>query len=133
MSDKPLRIGMALGVVLGVAAAAGAAPASPKAGVYQYVIHKAQGTPAEVAAAIAEAAPGAGFEVLAVVPVGSPEGCGVPSASIRKAAAYTSCRRERNEPTTVRPAAAREEAPAPSMTPERGARESDLRAPRRGR
>ena len=76
MNHTPLRIGMALAVVLAVAAAAGAAPASPKAGVYQYVIHQAQGTPAEVAAAIAGAAPGAGFEVLAAVPVGSPEGCG---------------------------------------------------------
>jgi hypothetical protein len=67
---------MALAVALAVAAAAGAAPASPEAGVYQYVIHKAQGTPAELAAAIAEAAPAAGFETLALVPVGSPEGCG---------------------------------------------------------
>jgi len=75
MNHNPLRIGMALAVVLAVAAAAGAAPASPKAGVYQYVIHKAQGTPAEVATAIAEAAPAAGFEKLALVPVGSPEDC----------------------------------------------------------
>ena len=76
MSYKPLRIGMALAAVLAVAATAGTAPASPEAGVYQYVIRAAQGTPVEVAAAIAEAAPGAGFEVLGTVPVGSPEGCG---------------------------------------------------------
>ena len=76
MNHKPLRTGLVLAVVLAVAAAAGAAPASAKTGVFQYVIHKAQGTPAEVAAAIAEAAPEAGFEVLAAVPVGSPEGCG---------------------------------------------------------
>ncbi len=75
MSYKPLRIGMALVAVLAVAATAGAAPASSKAGVYQYVIHEAQGTPAEVAAAIAEAAPKAGFDKLALVPVGSPEDC----------------------------------------------------------
>ena len=75
MNRNSLRIGMTLAVVLAVAAAASSAPASPKAGVYQYVIHKAQGTPAEVAAAIAEAAPAAGFEKLALVPVGSPEDC----------------------------------------------------------
>ncbi len=81
MNTNPLRIGTVLVVVLAVAAAAGAAPASPEAGVFQYVVHKAQGTPAEVAAAIADAAPGAGFEKLALVPIGSPEGCGY-SASV---------------------------------------------------
>ena len=75
MKSNSLRIGMVLAVALVVATAAGAAPASPEAGVFQYVIHKAQGTPAEVAAAIAEAAPAAGFEKLAIVPVGSPESC----------------------------------------------------------
>jgi hypothetical protein len=77
-----LRIGMVLAVVLAVVATAGAALASPEAGVYQYVIHRAQGSPAEVATAIAEAAPGAGFEKLAVVPVGSPEGCGFNAAVV---------------------------------------------------
>jgi hypothetical protein len=76
MNHRPVRVGLSLAIALAVAAAAGAAPASPKAGVYQYVIHEAQGTPAEVATAIAEAAPAAGFETLALVPVGSPEGCG---------------------------------------------------------
>jgi hypothetical protein len=70
------RIGTALAVALTVAAAAGATPKSPEAGVFQYVLKKAQGTPAEIAEAIAEAAPAAGFEVLGHVPVGSPEGCG---------------------------------------------------------
>jgi hypothetical protein len=82
MNRHPLRIGTVLAVVLAVVAAAGAAPASPEAGVFQYVIHKAQGTPAEVAAAIAEAATTAGFEKLAVVPVGSPESCNFTAAVV---------------------------------------------------
>ncbi len=76
MNSNPFRIGTILAVALALATGAGAAPSSPKAGVYQYVLHKAQGTPSEIAAAIAEAAPAAGFEVLGLVPVGSPEGCG---------------------------------------------------------
>ena len=75
MNHNLLRVGMVLAVALVVASATGAAPASPEAGVYQYVIHQAPGTPTEVAAAIAEAAPGAGFRVLAMVPAGSPETC----------------------------------------------------------
>jgi hypothetical protein len=75
MNDNLLQIGTVLAVALLVASAAGAAPASSEAGVYQYVIHQAQGTPTGVAAAIAEAAPGAGFQVLAIVPAGSPETC----------------------------------------------------------
>jgi hypothetical protein len=46
MNHSLLRIGSALLVALAVAVAAGAAPASPEAGVYQYVARKVQGTPA---------------------------------------------------------------------------------------
>jgi hypothetical protein len=75
MISNRLRIGTVLAVALALGTGAGAAPTSPEAGVYRYVVHKAQGTPAEIAAVIAEAAPAAGFEVLGLVPVGSPEGC----------------------------------------------------------
>ena len=76
MIENPLRIGSVVAVALALATGAGAAPQSPEAGVYQYVVQKAQGTPAEIADAVAAAAPAAGFEVLGLVPVGSPEGCG---------------------------------------------------------
>jgi len=70
-----IRPGAGLAVALAAATAAGAAP--PEApGVYQYVVHKAEGTVDFAASAIAAAAPGAGFELLARVPVGSPAGCG---------------------------------------------------------
>lgn len=75
MISNRLRIGTVLAVALALATRAGAAPTSPEAGVYQYVVKNAQGTPAEIAAALAEAAPAAGFDVLGLVPVGSPEGC----------------------------------------------------------
>lgn len=55
--------------------AAVAAPPAPP-GVYQYVVHQAEGSVDAVASAIAAAAPGAGFQTLARVPVGSPAGCG---------------------------------------------------------
>jgi hypothetical protein len=60
-------------VALVVATTAGAAPAAPP-GVYQYVVHQARGSVDAVASAIAAAAPGAGFQALARVPVGSPAG-----------------------------------------------------------
>ena len=69
------RPAAALAVALAVATAAGAAPAAPP-GVYQYVVHQARGSVDAVASAIAAAAPGAGFQALARVPVGSPAGCG---------------------------------------------------------
>ena len=66
---------VAIAVALAVATTAGAAPAAPP-GVYQYVVHGARGSVDAVASAIAAAAPGAGFQALARVPVGSPAGCG---------------------------------------------------------
>jgi len=63
----------AFAVALGAAAAAGAAPPAP--GVYQYVVHRADGPVDGVAAAIASAAPDAGFQVLARVPAAAPAGC----------------------------------------------------------
>jgi hypothetical protein len=82
MRQNLLRTGTALAVALAACVVASAAPASPEAGVYQYVAHQVEGTPAEVAAAIAEAAPAAGFEKLAVVPVGSPAGCDFTAAVV---------------------------------------------------
>ena len=70
-----MRRATLLAVALAVATTAGAAPAAPP-GVYQYVVHQARGSVDAVASAIAAAAPGAGFQVLARVPVGSPAGCG---------------------------------------------------------
>ena len=63
----------AFAVALGAAAAAGAAPPAP--GVYQYVVHRADGPVDGVAAAIASAAPDASFQVLARVPAAAPAGC----------------------------------------------------------
>jgi hypothetical protein len=63
-----------LAVALAIATTAGAAPPAP--GVYQYVVHKAEGSVDSVASAIAAAAPGAGFQVLARVPASAPAGCG---------------------------------------------------------
>jgi hypothetical protein len=64
-----------LAVALAVAPTAGAVPpAAP--GVYQYVVHGAEGTVDAVASAIAAAAPGAGFQTLARVPASAPAGCG---------------------------------------------------------
>ncbi len=60
-------------IALAVAATAGAAPPAP--GVYQYVVEKAEGSVDAVASAIATAAPGAGFQLLARVPAGAPAGC----------------------------------------------------------
>ncbi len=62
-----------LAIALAVAATAGAAPPAP--GVYQYVVEKAEGSVDSVASAIATAAPGAGFQLLARVPAGAPAGC----------------------------------------------------------
>ena len=70
-----MRRATLLTAALAVATTAGAAPpAAP--GVYQYVRHGAEGTVDAVAAAIAAAAPGAGFELLARVPASAPAGCG---------------------------------------------------------
>jgi hypothetical protein len=63
-----------LAVALAVASTAGAVPpAAP--GVYQYVVHRAEGSVDSVASAIATGAPAAGFQLLARVPVGAPAGC----------------------------------------------------------
>ncbi len=69
------RPAAALAVALAVATTAGAAPAAPP-GVYQYVLHAARGSVDAVASAIAAAAPGAGFQALGRIQVGSPAGCG---------------------------------------------------------
>jgi hypothetical protein len=69
------RPAAALAVALAVATSASAASEAPP-GVYQYVVHGARGSVDAVASAIAAAAPGAGFQALARVPVGSPAGCG---------------------------------------------------------
>ncbi len=70
-----IRPAVVLAAALALPVGAGAAEA-PRAGVYQYVVTSAQGTRDAVAAAIAEAAPLAGFRVLARVPAGAPAGCG---------------------------------------------------------
>lgn len=76
MINQSFRIGTVLAVALALATGAGAAPVPPEAGVFQYIVHEAKGTPQDVATAIAQAAPEVGFEVLGIVPVGTPEGCG---------------------------------------------------------
>jgi len=58
-----VRRGLLLAGALAVAASASAAPPAP--GVYQYVVHGAEGTVDAIAAAIAAAAPGAGFQLVA--------------------------------------------------------------------
>ena len=69
-----MRRATLLAAALAVSTTAGAAPpAAP--GVYQYVLHQAEGSVDSVAAAIADAASGAGFQLLARVPAGSPAGC----------------------------------------------------------
>jgi hypothetical protein len=73
MTRSLSRPAAALAVAL--ATTAGAAPAAPP-GVYQYVVHGARGSVDVIASAITAAAPGAGFQALARVPVGSPLGCG---------------------------------------------------------
>lgn len=65
---------IALAAALAVAATAGAAPPPP--GVYQYVVHRAEGTVESISDAIAAAAPAAGFQAVARVPAAAPEGCG---------------------------------------------------------
>lgn len=75
MTRSLFRPAAALAVALAVATTAGAAPAAAP-GVYQYVVHQAEGSVESVAAAIASAAAGAGFQLLARVPVGAPAGCG---------------------------------------------------------
>ena len=70
------RPAVVLAAALALPLGAGAAAEAPRAGVYQYVVTRAQGTRDAVAAAIAEAAPAAGFRVLARVPAGAPAGCG---------------------------------------------------------
>jgi hypothetical protein len=63
-------------VAVAVALAATASAASPAPpGVYQYVVHRAEGSVDSVASAIAAAAPNAGFQFLARVPASAPGGC----------------------------------------------------------
>jgi hypothetical protein len=64
-------------LLAGALAAATAASAAPPAapGVYQYVVHRAEGSVDAVASAIAAAAPGAGFQLLARFPASAPGGC----------------------------------------------------------
>ena len=60
------------------AIAAALSPSNPSAaeyGVYEYVVKNTGGTIEEIAAAIATAAAGSGWQVSAVVESGAPEGC----------------------------------------------------------
>jgi len=70
---KSLLITALAAAFVGPAPIGAQTPAAP--GVYQYVVRQAEGTVDSVAAAIAAAAPGAGFQLLAMVPVGTPAGC----------------------------------------------------------
>lgn len=62
-------------VMAALSVAVSAAAASPAPGVYQYVVHRAEGSVESVATAVAAAAPGAGFQLLARFPASAPAGC----------------------------------------------------------
>lgn len=69
-----MRTRLLLAGALAVATTVSAAPPAIP-GVYQYVVHRAEGSVDSVASAIAAAAPGAGFQLLARVPASAPGGC----------------------------------------------------------
>jgi hypothetical protein len=68
-----VRAALAVAVLAVLATASAAGPAAP--GVYQYVVHRAEGSVGVVASAVAAAAPAAGFQLLARVPASAPGSC----------------------------------------------------------